>query len=58
METTYRECGIEFLEQKRFPATKKGEYNASVKNVVQINIKAFEEIPINHSLIKHKTDIM
>ena len=58
METTYRECGIEFLEQKRFPATKKGEYNASVKNVVQINIKAFEEIPINHSPIKHKTDIM
>ena len=58
METTYRECGIEFLEQKRFPTTKKGKYNASVKNVVQINIKSFEEIPINHTPIKHKTEIM
>ena len=58
METTYRECRIEFLEQKRFPTTKKGKYNASVKNVVQINIKSFEEIPINHTPIKHKTEIM
>ena len=58
MELAYRECEIEFLEQKRFPTKEKGKYNASVKNVVQINVKSFEEIPINHKPLKHKTEIM
>ena len=58
MEHTYRECEIQFLEQKRFPSEKQGKYHASVKNVVQINIKSFEEVPIYHKKIKHKTEIM
>ena len=58
MEHTYRECEIQFLEQKRFPSEKQGKYHASVKNVVQINIKDFEEVPIHHTNIKHKTEIM
>ena len=49
---------IEFLEQKRFPSKEKNKYNASVKNVLQINRKSFEEVPINHKLTKHKTDII
>jgi hypothetical protein len=58
MEATYRECEIHFLEQKRFPTKEKGQYNASVKNVIQINVKSFEEVPIYHTKIKHKTEIM
>ena len=58
MVTTYRECEIQFLDQKRFPVKDKGKYNSSTKNVVQINIKSFEEIPIYHDKIKHKTEIM
>jgi len=58
METTYRECEIQFLDQKRFPTKDKGKYNSSTKNVIQINIKSFEEVPIYHTKIKHKTEIM
>ena len=58
MEHTYRECEIQFLEQKRFPTKEKGKHNSSTKNVVQINIKSFEEVPIHHTKLKHKTDIM
>ena len=41
MENTYRECEIQFLEQKRFPSKEAGRYNSSTKNVVQINLKSF-----------------
>jgi len=58
MEHTYRECEIQFLEQKRFPTKEKGKHNSSTKNVVQINIKSFEEAPIYHKKLKHKTEIM
>ena len=58
MEYTYRECEIQFLEQKRFPTKEKGKYNSSTKNVVQINLKSFEEVPIYHTKTKHKTEIM
>ena len=60
MEHTYRECEIQFLDQKRFPSDPKnpGKYNSSTKNVIQINIKSFEEVPIYHTKIKHKTEIM
>ena len=58
MVTTYRECEIQFLDQKRFPVKDKGKYNSSTKNIVQINIKSFEEIPIYHDKIKHQTEIM
>ena len=58
MQHTYRECEIQFLEQKRFPTTEKGKHNSSTKNVVQINIKSFEEVPIHHTKLKHKTEIM
>ena len=58
MEHTYRECEIQFLEQKRFPSKEAGRYNSSTKNVVQINLKSFEQVPIYHKNIKHKTEIM
>ena len=58
MQHTYRECEIQFLEQKRFPTKEKGRHNSSTKNVVQINIKSFEEVPIHHTQTKHKTEIM
>jgi len=58
MEHTYRECEIEFLEQKRFPTKEKGKHNSSTKNVVKIHIKSFEEVPIHHTKTKHKTEIM
>ncbi len=58
MQHTYRECEIQFLEQKRFPTKEKGKHNSSTKNVVQINIKSFEEAPIYHKKLKHKTEIM
>ena len=58
MESVYKSCDVQFLDQKRFPTKEKGKYTASVKNVVQINIKDFEEVPIHHTKIKHKTEIM
>ena len=58
MQVTYKDCQIEFLEQKRYPSKESGKYNSSTKNVVQIDIKAFEEVPIHHTKIIHKTEIM
>ena len=58
MVDTYRECEIEFLEQKRFTTTEKGKHNSSTKNVVKIHVKSFEEVPIHHTTVKHKTEIM
>jgi hypothetical protein len=58
MVHTYRECEIEFLDQKRFPTKEKGRHNSSTKNVVKIHIKSFEEVPIYHEKTKHKTEIM
>jgi len=58
MESIYKSCDVQFLDQKRFPTKEKGKYTASVKNVVQINIKDFEEVPIHHTKIKHNTEIM
>ena len=37
---------------------KEGEYYSSTKNIIKINIKSFEEVPIHHTKIKHKTEIM
>ena len=34
MKTNYKNCDIEFLEQKRFPTKEKGKYNTPTKNVV------------------------
>ena len=58
MKTNYKNCDIEFLEQKRYPAKEKGKYNTPTKNVVSISIKQFEDIVINHTKIKHNTEIM
>ena len=58
MRTNYEKCDIEFLEQKRFPTTEKGKYNTPTKNVVRIGIKGFEDIKINHTMLKHNTEIM
>ena len=58
MQVIYQDCEIDFLDQKRYPSKKAGEYNSSTKNVVQINIKSFEEVPIHHTKLVHKTEIM
>ena len=58
MQVTYKDCEIEFLEQKRYPSKKEGEYYSSTKNIIKINIKSYEEEPIHHTRIKHKTEIM
>jgi hypothetical protein len=58
MKKTYKKCDIEFLDQKRYPAKEKGKYNTSTKNIVMINIEEFEELPINHTILKHNTEIM
>ena len=58
MQVTYKDCEIEFLEQKRYPSKKEGEYYSSTKNIIKINIKSFEEVPIHHTKIKHRTEIM
>jgi hypothetical protein len=58
MRKTYKECDIQFLDQKRFPTKEKGKYNTPTKNVVMINIKDFEEVPIHYTTLKHNTEIM
>jgi hypothetical protein len=58
MKTNYETCGIEFLKQKRFPAKDKGKYNTPTNNIVMISVKEFEDVQINHTLIKHNTEIM
>ena len=58
MEVTYLKCAIEFMEQKRFPAKDKGKYNTPTKNVVKISIVEFENVPIHHTKLKHKTEIL
>jgi hypothetical protein len=58
MSGNYEKCGIEFLEQKRFPTKEKGKYNTPTKNVVKIRINNFEDIKIKHTIIKHDTEIM
>ena len=58
MEVTYEKCGIEFMEQKRFPSNTKGKYNTPTKNIVKISIKDFENVPIYHTRLKHQKDII
>ena len=59
MVKTYEKCGIEFMEQKRFPKKKdQPKSNTPTKNIVKISIKEFENVPIHHTQIKHKTEIL
>ena len=58
MKNNYKECGLEFIEQKRYPTKEKGKYNTPTKNVVSVSIKEFEDVKINHTIIKHNTEIM
>jgi len=59
MVKTYEKCGIEFMEGKRFPKKKdQPKSNTPTKNVVKISIKEFENVPIHHTQIKHKTEIL
>jgi hypothetical protein len=58
MKTNYKSCDIDFLDQKRFPTKEKGKYNTPTKNVVSINIEQFEDVKINHTKLKHNTEIM
>ena len=54
----YKDCEIDFLDQKRFPTKEKGNHNSPTKNVVMIAIKKFEKIKIFHKLTEHKKDIL
>ena len=58
MEKTYKDCGIEFMEGKRFPKKDQPKSNTPTKNVVKISVKEFENVPIHHTQIKHKTEIL
>ena len=58
MKNNYKECGLEFIEQKRYPTKEKGKYNTPTKNVVSVSIKEFEDVKINHTVLKHNTEIM
>jgi hypothetical protein len=59
MVKTYKDCGIEFMEGKRFPKKKdQPKSNTPTKNVVKISIKEFENVPIHHTKTKHKTEIL
>ena len=58
MQDTYKNCEIEFQEQKRFPTKDKGKYNTPTKNVVKISVKEFENVPIHHTKLKHNKDII
>ena len=58
MATTYKDCGIEFIDQKRFPRKEKGQNNTPTKNVVKISITEFENVPIHHTKLEHKTEIL
>jgi len=47
------------MEGKRFPKNKdQPKSNTPTKNVVKISIKEFENVPIHHTQIKHKTEIL
>ena len=54
----YKDCEIDFLDQKRFPTKEKGKHNSPTKNVVMISIKQFEKIKIFHKVTEHKKDIL
>ena len=54
----YKDCEIDFLDQKRFPTKEKGNHNSPTKNVVMIAIKKFDKIQIFHKLTEHKKDIL
>ena len=54
----YKDCGIDFLAQKRFPTKEKGKHNSPTKNIVMISTKEFEKIKIFHELTEHKKDIL
>ena len=58
MKKTYKDCEIKFLESKRFPRKEEGTDNTPTKNVVKISIKEFENVPIHHTQLKHKTEIL
>ena len=58
MQDTYKNCEIEFLDQKRFPTKDKGKYNTPTKNIVKISIKEFENVPIHHTKLQHNKDII
>jgi len=54
----YKDCEIDFLDQKRFPTKEKGNHNSPTKNVVMIAIEKFEKVKIFHKLTEHKKDIL
>ena len=58
MLKNYKDCDIDFLDQKRFPTKEKGKHNSPTKNVVMIAIKKFDKVQVFHKLTEHKKDIL
>ena len=44
--------------QEILPSKEAVKYHSSTKNIIQINVQTFEEVPIHHTQTKHKTDII
>ena len=42
----FEKCDVEFIEEKRFPSQKKGEYNTPTKHLIKISIEKFQSVKI------------
>ena len=54
----FEKCDVEFIEEKRFPSQKKGEYNTPTKHLLKISTKKFEQIKILHNKINYDKEII
>ena len=49
---------VEFIEEKRFPSQKKGEYNTPTKHLIKISIEKFQSVKILHNKINYDKEII
>jgi hypothetical protein len=54
----FEKCDVEFIEEKRFPSQKKGEYNTPTKHLLKISTEKFEQIKILHNKINYDKEII
>ena len=54
----YKDCNVEFIEDKRFPSQKKGEYNTPTKHLIKISIEKFQSVKILHNKINYDKEII
>ena len=54
----YKDCNVEFIEEKRFPSQKKGEYNTPTKHLIKISIEKFQSVKILHNKINYDKEII